>query len=173
MKRAVFILIAVFLLFVVFAGSGQNQEAPRKVRVGVYDNRAIAVAYAPSKYNPTGKKMEEYKKAKAAGDAKLVKELETWGPKQQRQLHRQGFGRVPVDDLLAHVKDQLPEVARKKGIDLIAWQCDYSGLNVEVVDITNELVSLFEPSEKTLRIVEELKKHDPIDLDEIENHHDE
>ena len=172
MRGKGFILCAVCFMLMVFGFGARAEQPARKLRVGAYDNRAIAVAYGASKYNPVAAKMKEYKKAKAADDTARVKELEAWGEKHQRQLHRQGFGRVPVDDLLAHVKDRLPEVARKAGIDIIAWQCDYAGSNAEVVDITRELVLLFEPSEKTLRTVEELKKHAPVDLDEIEQHHD-
>jgi hypothetical protein len=90
-----------------------SQESKPRLRVGVYDNRAIAVAYAPSKYNLVQDKMKQYEEAKKAGDSARAKELQDWGAKHERQLHRQGFGRVPVDDLLAHVKDRLPEIARK------------------------------------------------------------
>lgn len=150
----------------------RSEEARTTLRVGVYDSRAIAVAYAASKYNPVGSKMKEYKQVKAAGDTKHVKELEAWGKRSQRQLHRQGFGRVPVCDLLEDVKDKMPEMARKAGVAMITRQCDYSSSDVEVVDVTKELVSLFDPSEKTLRTVEVLKKHKPIDLDVIEQHHE-
>ncbi|MCC6858472.1 MAG: hypothetical protein IT158_07920 [Bryobacterales bacterium] len=148
------------------------QEAPRRVRVGVYDNRAIAIAYAHSPLSPIAQKMRELREAKAAGDTARAKELEAWAKKHQRQLHRQGFGRVPVDDLLALVKDRLPEAARKAGVDIIAWQCDYCPANAEAVDITNELASLFEPSQRALRFLADLGNHPPLDLDEIEQHQD-
>ncbi len=47
------------------------------------------------------------------------------------------------------------------------------GFEVEVqvvVDVTDELVMLFEPSEKTLRIVADIKKQPHLDLDTIEQH---
>ena len=43
-----------------------------------------------------------------------MKELEAWGEQHQRQLHFQGFGRVPVDDSLAPVKDQFAKLAREQ-----------------------------------------------------------
>lgn len=143
-----------------------------KLRVGVYDSRAIAVAYVHSPYSPTSGKMKEYEEAKAAGDEARVKELEAWGEKHQRQLHRQGFGRVPVSDLLEHVKDRLPELAEQIGVDVIAFECNYLGPNVEEVDITVELAKLFDDSERTLETIEQLRQMDPLDLDEIEAHHD-
>ena len=168
-------ILVLFVGVAVVLGMSVNvrSEEPRTtLRVGVYDSRAIAVAYAASKHDPVGGKMKEYEQAKAAGDTKRVKELEAWGKRGQRQLHRQGFGRVPVCDLLEHVKDKMPEMARKTGVAVIARQCDYTSSDVEVVDVTKELVSLFDPSEKTLETVEALKKHKPMDLDVIEQNHE-
>ena len=142
------------------------------LRVGTYDNRAIAVAYAHSAYNPVRSKMQEHERAKAAGDAKRVEELERWGPKHQRQLHRQGFCRVPVNDLLMHVRDKLPDVARKANVDVIAWHYDYSAAGVDVVDVTEELALLFDPSDKTLQTIEQLRNKKPLDLDVVEQHHE-
>jgi hypothetical protein len=155
--------------------STSASSSAKKIRIGVYDNRAIAIAWASSKYNPIKQKMEELNKAKAEGNTQKIKELNEWGEASQRKLHRQGFGKVPVDDLLASVKDRLSEVARKSGVVAIVWQNDYSSDNIEVVDVTQELVKLFDPSERTLRITnpEELKKNAPLDLEFIEKHQNE
>jgi len=166
-------IVAALLLTLGLTCAGQSApEAGAKLRVGVYDSRAIAIAYGNSEFNEVVKVRKEYDKAKAAGDKKLVKELEEWGPKHQRQLHRQGFGRVPVTDLLEHVRDRLPEVAQKAGVDVIAFECNYLGPGVEKVDITVELAMLFNPSEKALGWIEDMKNVEPLDLDEIEKHHD-
>jgi hypothetical protein len=158
-------------MLVNWGAAGWTAEPARRVRIGTYDNRAIAVAYAPSKYNPVAEKMKEYEKAKADGDEAKQKELKAWGEKHQRQLHRQGFGRAPVDDLLLAVKEKLPEAARRANVDAIVWQCDYAA-EVDVVDVTDELVQLFEPSPRVLKIVAELKNKPPLDPDLIEKHHD-
>lgn len=139
-------------------------------RIGVYDSRAVAVAYAASRFNPVREKMKEMKAAKAIGNQPKIKELEEWGQAHQRQLHRQGFGRVPVDDLLAHVKDQLPAVAGRAGVVAIAMSCDWTGAEVETIDVTDALVALFEPSARTLSIVRDMKGKAPLPLDEIEGH---
>ncbi len=155
------------------ASAGDSQI--KKIRLGVYDNRAIAIAWASSKYNLVGQKIGEMKKAEADGDTEKAGELREWGKNLQRKLHRQGFGRVPVDDLLVPVKDRFPEVAKKTGVVAIVWQSDYAGEDVELVDITQDLVTLFNPSEKVLRWTnpEELKKNPPLDLEFIEQHQDE
>jgi len=151
---------------------GQAQSAPPKLRIGTYDSRAVAVAYAASRFNPVAAKKKELDAAKAAGDQRKVAELEAWGPAFQKALHRQGFGRVPVDDLLANVKDRLPEAARKTGVEAIVFASDWSAEGVQVVDVTSEVAALFEPSERTLATIAELRKQAPLGLDEIEKEGD-
>ena len=149
MKRSIVIVVIACTMLLALAASGQAQQAAKKIRVGVYDNRAITLAYVGSKYNPMEKKIAEFKEAKAAGDSAQIKELEAWGPRFQRQLHFQGFGRAPVDDLLLLVKDKMAEVAKRTGVvDPICWYPDYTGAEVEIVDITDELVSLFNPTRR-------------------------
>ena len=80
--------------------------------------------------------------------------------------------KVPVDDLLAYVKDDLAALAKKKDLALITMEFNYKAPNVEIVDVTDEIVRLYNPSERTLKIVEQIKEHKPVDLDEVEQHHD-
>lgn len=141
-----------------------EQTQPATVRIGTYDNRAIAVAFAASKHNPVQSKMEEYKAAKDAGDDAKVAELETWGKDFQRKLHFQGFGHVPVDDLLAPVADQLAGVASANNLSAIVMDCDFSADGVEVLDVTDKIVALYEPSERTLKQIASLKNVEPISL---------
>jgi hypothetical protein len=162
-------LFACFLSGGVLTGAVLGDEN-QKIRIGVYDSRAIAIAYAPSKYNPVSEKMKEYRQAKADDNQKKMKELEEWGQKHQRQLHRQGFSFVPVGDLLENVKDQMSAVAKKAKVVAIVRKCDFVGENVEVVDVTDQLVELFGPSEKTWKTVRSIKDKPAVDLDEIEKH---
>ncbi len=141
-----------------------------KLKIGTYDSRAIAVAYAASRFNPVAGKMKELQAARAAGDQVKVKELEQWGQARQRELHRQGFGRVPVNDLLAHVRDRLAEVAAASGVQAIAMQCDWVAPGTSVVDITGAIVALYDPSPRTLNIIRDLKNRPPLPLDKIEEH---
>ena len=57
--------------------------------------------------------LAEYKKAKAKGNSKRVEELKAWGEVQQVLLHKQAFSTAPVDDILAHISDQLPAIKMK------------------------------------------------------------
>ena len=118
-------------------------------RVGVYDSRAIAVAFVGSPaYKATdGKKMAEmmaeHSKAKAEGNQKRVAELEAWGKAQQALLHKQGFSTAPVDDILTHIQDQMPEIAKAAGVGPIVSKWDKVALSkypsAELVDVTMEL----------------------------------
>lgn len=113
--------------------------------------------------------MAEMKKAKATGNQKKIAELKKQGKARQNRLHRQGFGREPVDDLLVHIKDRLPEVARAARVDVIVAGVNWPGPEVETVDVTSLLVKEFNPSPKTLKTIEELLKHPPHDMDAIDH----
>ena len=146
-----------------------NDPAGEVIRIGVYDTRAIALAYAASRFNPVANKLEEMEAAKAAGDTERIKELETWGQKHQRQLHRQGFGRVPVDDLLEHVNDKIPGVIEKADVVAITARLDFANAKVEAVDVTDALVALYDPPKRTLEWIRQLKGKEPVDLDDLEH----
>lgn len=160
--------LAAGLLVTVLGAKASSSGTPAKARIGTYDNRAIAVAYAASRFSPVPQRMEELRAAQAAHDDARVKELNAWGEAHQRSLHRQGFGRVPVDDLLDCVRASFPQVARDAGVDAIAWGLDFAGEGVERVDVTDALVALYEPSAKTRATIRELLERKPISLDELE-----
>ena len=149
--------------------AGEGAANDKKVRIGTYDSRAIAIAYAHSRFNPVKEKWAAYEKAKAAGDRDKIKELEAWGQEHQRQLHFQGFSRVPVDDLLAPVKDGVAKLARERNLAAITMSCDFTGAQVELVDVTDDLVKLYDPSEKTLKMARGVRAVKPAPLTQIAN----
>lgn len=146
----------------------ESSDTGGKLRIGIYDSRAIAIAFAASEFNPVAEKMAAHKKAKAAGDEDEVKALEAWGEQYQRQLHFQGFGRVPVDDLLNPVKDQLAKVAADKHLVAITMGCEFTGEAVELVDVTDELVKLFKPTDRTLNDIRMIRNVKPTPLVELD-----
>lgn len=160
------LLAAGVIALIVGVGPGEN-AAPAKVRIGTYDNRAIAMAWAASEYNPVKEKMAEMEKAKAAGDEAKVKELEHWGQTLQKKLHFQGFGHYPVDDLLASVAEKIPGVAERNHLDAIVWICDYHDPNVEIVDVTDDLARLFNPPDRVMRNIKMMKAHKPVPFETL------
>lgn len=162
------IVLALAAGFLPHAGA---QAAAPALRVGTYDGRAIAVAFAASRFNQVAEKRKEQEAAKRAGDEQRVRELEAWGAALQRRLHRQAFARVPVDDLLAPVQDGLAAAAAKRGVQVVVPSIDYHGPEILVLDLTDELVALYEPSARTLQMVEDLRQKPPLELDELEAGH--
>ena len=165
----------VVLATMVFRPAQFQDAADESIRIGVYDNRAIAIAYASSRFNPVGEKMKEFEAARERGDEVTIRDLEAWGQAHQRQLHRQGFGRVPVADLLEHVKEALPELAARLDLDAIVFEVDHLAPGATEpepaapeVDITMDLGMLLDPPETAIRNAKEVVKHPAIDLDEIE-----
>jgi hypothetical protein len=138
-----------------------------KIRVGTYDNRAVAVAYAASCFNPVREKMAEQSAAKKAGDQVKLKELEAWGEHHQRMLHVQGFCRVPVTDLLEPVKEKMTKLAADERLAAIVMSCDVAAPNVELVDVTEQLVKLFEPTAKTLEMAKKVRAVPPASILEV------
>jgi len=165
-------LILGALAFVTARSEGGDNPKSTKVRIGTYDNRAIAIAYVASQFQMDlmAEKKAAHQKAKAAGDQAKVKELEAWGGQFQRQLHFQGFGRAPVDDLLEKVKGQLANLARDKQLAAITMSCDFTAEDIELIDVTDDLVKLYNPSEKTLQSARDIRKHKPVKLSEIDAH---
>jgi hypothetical protein len=144
-----------------------NSDPPAKIRIGVYDSRAIAVAWAGSTFNPVEEKMREYEVAKKSKDEKKIAELEAWGPAHQRLLHFQGFGRVPVDELLLPVRDEMKKMMSEQQLAAIAMHCDQIADNVQLVDVTMDLVKLYDPSERTIEWVKQMKDQQPLSLLEL------
>jgi hypothetical protein len=153
-----------------------TKPAKAKLRVGTFDSRAIVIAYAHSaEFNQQIKKLkEERDKAKADGDEKKAKELEEQGKSKQQMFHMQGFSTAPVNDILEHIKDKVPAIAREAGVDLIVskWEIVYQSPDAEFVDITDLMIKPFNPGERASNIVKELQKHPPIPLEEAMNIND-
>ena len=154
-------------------------RARTKERIGVYDSRAIAVAFigSPVYRASDGKKLAEmkadYDKAKAEGNQERVAELEAWGKGRQALLHKQGFSTAPVDNILEQIRDRLPAIKQKAGVGVLVSKWDKDTLakhpSAECVDVTMELIDAFNPNERQRRSAVEIQKHKPIPLDQAEN----
>lgn len=152
----------------------EKQEAPAGVRVGIFDSRAIALAHyrSPAFKSRIAALHAELEKAKKAGDTKKIAELEKKGPELQALVHRQGFGTWPVDDILKKIDEQIPDIAEAAKVDLIVsrWDLVFERPGVELVDVTEALVRPFEPDAETLKIIRDIRKKDPVPLEELEKH---
>jgi hypothetical protein len=149
---------------------GAQPGGNQKLRIGTYDARAVAMAYAHSEMNQKQltEKMQELKDAEAKGDAKRIKELKAWGETHQWLLHMQGFAGAPVENILAKMKEQLALTAKAAGVHVIARKADFTDDQVEVVDVTDYVVKLFDPSEMTLKRIRELRRRPAMDMADLE-----
>jgi len=149
----------------------QAQTARPSCRVGVFDSRAVALAWGRSDEGMEVVKQirAEYDKAKAANDEKRMKEMEQEGQWHQVRMHQLVFSTGPVAFILAKVKDKLPEIARQERVTAIVskWELPYTEPGTELVDVTLPLVKLFHPSEQVLKWVEEMKNQPPVPFDTL------
>ena len=140
-----------------------------RVRIGTYDSRAVAVAYGRSKafLERTRDLHAQHARAKAAGDEQAADRLARDGQLLQARLHLQGFSNAPVDEILARVRDRLPELAERRGVVAIVPSTAYrDDARVEVIDVTDDLTTLFEPDERTQQVIADLKRQSPLPIEQ-------
>ena len=152
----------------------QGQDSKDKERIGIYDSRAIAVAFAgsPIQEKELRKLMEERKKAREAGDLETVAKLEAEGKARQVKLEKQGFGTAPVDDILARITDALAEIQKTDGLSAIISKWDETELKKHpgagTVDVTMKLVDALQPNERARKNAVEIQTHKPISPEEAD-----
>ena len=172
------ILLMVAVALATAGQAGEPVLSEKKERVGVFDSRSVAVAFAGSEAHEASLRLlvAEHDKAKAAGDIKRVKELEAEGKARQKRAHAQAFSTAPVDDILEHIKEQLPEIKTQAGVSVLISKWDTKELakhrSAEQVDVTLALVDAFKPSEKQRKSAIEIQRHKPISMRRAERIHD-
>lgn len=155
------------------ATAGGNIPKPTevKLRVGTFDSRLVAVAYARSDAfrDHLAELQAELAQAKAKGAVQRVKELEAQGPALQRLIHKQGFSTWPIDNILATIEKKIPALAREARVDLIVskWDLVYQDPTAGFVDVTPALVVLFNPDEETRKVLKSLGEKDPVPLENL------
>ena len=173
MKKIIICICLTVIAVVLFQACGTAAQDKKLVRVGVFDSRAVAVAFAGSIFNKQAldEKIAELNKAKAAGDANKTAELEKWGKEHQDMMHRQGYGTASVKELLEYIKADLPKIAKEAGVDVIIckWDITYKNDEAVLVDVTNLIVQPFNPSERTLKNIAEIQKIKPLTDKELAN----
>ena len=144
-------------------------------RIGTYDSRAIAVAFAGSaSFQEWMKPIKaEYDRAKAAGDTNRMNQIDADMRARQTLAHQQAFSTAPVDEYLKHIEKELPAIKQKAGVSETVSKWDAKALkkysSAEKVDVTMMLVDAFQPNERQRRSAIEIQKHKPITLEEAKN----
>jgi len=141
-------------------------------RIGIYDSRAVAVAYAGSSFQQAKMSdlVTQQKKTKADGDKKQIARIEAEGRAWQAQLHQQGFSTAPVDDLLTNISNELPQIQADAGVTQLISKWNEPELqkhaSAEKVDVTMKLVDAFHPNERQRQHAIEIQKKKPSKLKE-------
>jgi len=170
MKRRTRDLLALTFVIALVAGwafcSATYAEKPdsrAKLRIGTYKSYILAIAYYRSEafQKQTADLNAQTEQAKADGKTELVKQLKARTKTLQQQAHRQVFAGEPIDSILAHMKDALPEIAQASGVEAISGKVAYHSPAVELLDITDALVQQLNPSDETLEAIKYMMKHHP------------
>jgi len=170
-KLTLLFLTGVAAMVFVSAGHAQESSTTSSARIGTFDSRAVAIAFFRSaEFQESFRDlMTEFEEAKASGDEWRVRELEAYGPAMQHRMHQQGFSTGSVMEIMENISDALPEIAREAGVSVIVskWEVTYESSAADLVDLTPQLVALFDPSEQTLMIVESYKALAPVPMDQL------
>lgn len=167
MKTAIVIMLTTLTLVAGGLTAGEPQ------RIGVYDSRAIAIAWAGTE--PFIIEMKDlrtrHQAATEAGDTELAEKLAAEGEARQEQMHYQGFSTAPVDDILARFGEPVAAALETAGVAIIISKWDEEGLagypDAERVDVTMDLVLAMNPNERQLGFVKQMGDKPPIPLDEL------
>jgi len=150
--------------------SAETNAAAR--RVGVYDSRVVAYAWFLSDAQQTTlkEKVATAQAAKQAGDETKLKKYSAALRALQDQMHREVFSTAPADEAMTVIKGRIPAIEKAAGVTDLVSKWDEPSLNnyksAEKVDVTDELARAFlKPTEKQLKVIEGIKKSDPLPLE--------
>ena len=177
LSKSILLIPSILLLLafsVQWAKTGANSNDTSCLKVGIYDSRAVAIAYFRSEiFTKEIQGLQiELKEAKEKGDESKVEELNAKGQAFQTQAHQQGFGNAPINDIIKRFAKELPQIANKAGVDLIVskWNLDYQTANASFVNVTDLMVEPFSPSKETLKVIKDIQKKDPVPLEVLKEH---
>jgi Skp family chaperone for outer membrane proteins len=166
-KTSLFIIALLFLL----SGVNFSQQSKEKFRIGTFDSRCIAIAYAKSdEFKKEIDSMKiEHKKAKEEGNTQLAEKFEQLGQTRQFIMHQQGFSKASINNIIVNFNGVFPRLAEKNNLQMIIskWEIVFADESFELVDITDQLVDYFNPNEETKKVLEQVKLMDPVPIEEI------
>jgi len=147
------------------ADEGSSEE-----KIGIYDSRAVAVAFCGSATH-TKQITEldaEYERALKAGDTEKVERIKSERQGSQTRMHLQGFSTAPVDDILATIEKPMEKIKTANGLSEIVSKWDKEKLkkyrNAKQLDITMDLVRAFAPNERQMKSAVEIQKVKPCPM---------
>jgi hypothetical protein len=174
--QVIALTITTLFLTAMLPGFTRAEDPPAKARerIGVYDSRSVAIAFAGSTH--LKRELEElsakHKKAKDAGDEKEVSRLQVEGQAWQAKLHQQGFSTAPVEDILVHISGDLPKIKSAAGVTAIISKWDTAELKkhpgAEKVDVTTALIEAITPDDRARKNALEIQQKAPVPREQID-----
>lgn len=166
-------LISMILLVVMTMTGMQVLSQPnvKVLKIGTYDSRTIIFAWSRSDF--FRQHMAKFKSAndsaQKAKDTAKIRALSIQAISYQHLLHQMIFGTGTVAFVMDLVKDKISEVARNAGVSIVLskWELIYKDPSAEVVDITEQIVQLFNPKEDIHKMMEEIRKTEPVPLEDL------
>jgi hypothetical protein len=147
------------------------QDKIKALKIGVYDSRIITFAYSRSDaFNEVMQKFsKENGEVMQSGDT--AKKIQTAYKMITFQylLHQQVFSSGSAVNILAVVKDKLPQVAKDSGVSAIVskWELEFVDPSAEIVDLTQTIARLYNPKEDIAEMSKEIAGQAPVSLEEL------
>lgn len=164
MNKLIVLLVALSSLAALIVGCSSR----RSVRIGIYDSRAIAIAFGNSNEGRefVANLHAEMTKAKAAKNDSLIRHIEKTAETYQVLMHLRAFSVGSVADILEKYKAEVDLVAKEAGVQFIVskFELIYTGAGVDTVDVTLPLARIFKPSEQALKWISEMPKHKTLPM---------
>jgi len=149
------------------AGSPSNPS----MRIGAYDSRAVAIAFANSKEGTAfvADLHAKMMKAMETKDDTLIQQVKTTAQAYQLLNHLRGFSVGSVADILQKHRADVEAIAEETGVFIIVskYELIHTDPDVDVVDVTMHLVNIWEPSDRVLGWISELPQQEPLSMLEV------
>ena len=163
-----------FLVLLIIASGHTVIAAAGELRVGVFDSRAVALAYAKSDMFEKwlDDLMSASANAQAAGDSVRLRELEGEAQAEHALRSKQVFGTFPAYDVLDKIKKEIPRIAQEAGVEVLVskWDIVYQIEGAEYIDVTEPLVDLFGLNEKDKQKALDIDDVEPVPWTELDEH---
>jgi hypothetical protein len=104
------------------------------------------------------------KTAKEKNDTIEIANIDKEMNLRQRMMHEQGFGKGSVSYIMDEIKDKMSELAKNEGLNIIVskWELNFNSTDGEIIDISEKVANLFEPTKDMRDIYQEFLKNEPV-----------
>lgn len=159
---------AALILLIIFILPFKESIAQTVQRIGVFDSRAVVLACYNSKFstqkeifNSLGTQMKE---AKEKDDKESIAKLEREAGLRQAMLHEQGFGTGSINNIIEPIKDKIAKLAEEQNLSVVVskWELLFNTKDCEIIDVTEQMVNFFEPTDKIKSMVKEIMQTEPL-----------